>query len=273
MHFSVFEVQSEHDLCYSRSSRELFVTFLSPATGGKAHALAFSSPYLTSPFSLLSSPAGRRLRGAGASVASNQGRVGPAGRQTRGAGPAGRKRARATAHMAARGGGAQGRWGTRGAGPPVGIGGCCSATRWGGRNGRCYGGCSGTRRSATRWHRFSGRATTSPRRRRSSSPTPMAPRAVASTSGCDTVAPLLGPCYDLATVASFLFSHADGAKSSSLDFRLRDVSAATCGGAKRSVDGPQQLFFLAQTLIGDAPRGLGRVSFETLLRSVNRMPH
>ncbi|XP_066386622.1 patatin-like protein 3 [Miscanthus floridulus] len=58
----------------------------------------------------------------------------------------------------------------------------------------------------------------------------------------DTVAPLLVPCYDLATAAPFVFSRADAVESDSLDFRLRDVCAAT--GADRgaltdvrSVDG------------------------------------
>ncbi|CAD6267002.1 unnamed protein product [Miscanthus lutarioriparius] len=59
----------------------------------------------------------------------------------------------------------------------------------------------------------------------------------------DTVAPLLVPCYDLATAAPFLFSRADAVESDSFDFRLRDVCAATCaaGGTAaptvRSVDG------------------------------------
>ncbi|KAJ1294428.1 hypothetical protein BS78_01G145700 [Paspalum vaginatum] len=58
----------------------------------------------------------------------------------------------------------------------------------------------------------------------------------------DTVAPLLVPCYDLATAAPFVFSRADAVESDSFDFRLRDVCAATCaaGGAVasvRSVDG------------------------------------
>ncbi|CAD6343853.1 unnamed protein product [Miscanthus lutarioriparius] len=50
------------------------------------------------------------------------------------------------------------------------------------------------------------------------------------------------PCYDLATAAPFVFSRADAVESDSLDFRLRDVCAAT--GADRgaladvrSVDG------------------------------------
>jgi hypothetical protein len=54
----------------------------------------------------------------------------------------------------------------------------------------------------------------------------------------NTVAPLLVLCYDLSTVASFLFSHANAAESSGLDFWLRDVFGATCRGAARSVDGP-----------------------------------
>ncbi|TVU45976.1 hypothetical protein EJB05_05486, partial [Eragrostis curvula] len=58
----------------------------------------------------------------------------------------------------------------------------------------------------------------------------------------DTVAPLLVPCYDLATAAPFMFSRADAVESDTYDFRLRDVCAATCaaGGAPasvRSVDG------------------------------------
>ncbi|CAL4943359.1 unnamed protein product [Urochloa decumbens] len=59
----------------------------------------------------------------------------------------------------------------------------------------------------------------------------------------DTVAPLLVPCYDLATAAPFVFSRADAVEGDAYDFRLRDVCAATCatgGGepvAVRSVDG------------------------------------
>ncbi|CAN6287437.1 unnamed protein product [Urochloa humidicola] len=59
----------------------------------------------------------------------------------------------------------------------------------------------------------------------------------------DTVAPLLVPCYDLATAAPFVFSRTDAVEGDSFDFRLRDVCAATCaegGGepvAVRSVDG------------------------------------
>ncbi|CAL4905137.1 unnamed protein product [Urochloa decumbens] len=58
----------------------------------------------------------------------------------------------------------------------------------------------------------------------------------------DTVAPLLVPCYDLATAAPFLFSRADAVESGSYDFFLRDVCAATCAGGSaavpvRSVDG------------------------------------
>ncbi|VAI27283.1 unnamed protein product [Triticum turgidum subsp. durum] len=56
------------------------------------------------------------------------------------------------------------------------------------------------------------------------------------------LAPLLVPCYDLATGAPFLFSRADAVESDSFDFRLRDVCAATCAGgsaaaAVRSIDG------------------------------------
>uniref|UniRef100_A0ACD5W976 Uncharacterized protein n=1 Tax=Avena sativa TaxID=4498 RepID=A0ACD5W976_AVESA len=58
----------------------------------------------------------------------------------------------------------------------------------------------------------------------------------------DTVAPVLVPCYDLATGAPFVFSRADAVESDSFDFRLRDVCAATCAAAGaaapvKSVDG------------------------------------
>ena len=58
----------------------------------------------------------------------------------------------------------------------------------------------------------------------------------------DTAAPLLVPCYDLATAAPFVFSRADAVESDTFDFRLRDVCAATCAAdgepvAVRSVDG------------------------------------
>ncbi|GJN23966.1 hypothetical protein PR202_gb11667 [Eleusine coracana subsp. coracana] len=58
----------------------------------------------------------------------------------------------------------------------------------------------------------------------------------------DTVAPLLVPCYDLATAAPFMFSRADAVESDAFDFRLRDVCAATCAAGSvptvvRSVDG------------------------------------
>uniref|UniRef100_A0ACD6A784 Uncharacterized protein n=1 Tax=Avena sativa TaxID=4498 RepID=A0ACD6A784_AVESA len=58
----------------------------------------------------------------------------------------------------------------------------------------------------------------------------------------DTVAPVLVPCYDLATGAPFVFSRADAVESDSFDFRLSDVCAATCAAAGaaapvRSVDG------------------------------------
>ncbi|KAF8683048.1 hypothetical protein HU200_045032 [Digitaria exilis] len=58
----------------------------------------------------------------------------------------------------------------------------------------------------------------------------------------DTVAPLLVPCYDLATAAPFVFSRADAVESDGFDFRLRDVCAATCAVGRepvavRSVDG------------------------------------
>ncbi|CAN6317501.1 unnamed protein product [Urochloa humidicola] len=58
----------------------------------------------------------------------------------------------------------------------------------------------------------------------------------------DTVAPLLVPCYDLATTAPFVFSRADAVESDAFDFRLRDVCAATCAAGAAvahvsSVDG------------------------------------
>ncbi|TKV92344.1 hypothetical protein SEVIR_9G158000v4 [Setaria viridis] len=57
----------------------------------------------------------------------------------------------------------------------------------------------------------------------------------------DTVAPLLVPCYDLATAAPFVFSRADAVESDAFDFRLRDICAATCAASGavvplRSVD-------------------------------------
>jgi hypothetical protein len=58
----------------------------------------------------------------------------------------------------------------------------------------------------------------------------------------DTVAPLLVPCYDLATAAPFVVSRADAVESDAFDFLLRDVCAATCAASGavasvRSVDG------------------------------------
>ncbi|KAJ8506657.1 hypothetical protein OPV22_007543 [Ensete ventricosum] len=44
----------------------------------------------------------------------------------------------------------------------------------------------------------------------------------------DTVKPVLAPCYDLATGASFLFSRADAVEADGYDFRIREVCAATC---------------------------------------------
>uniref|UniRef100_A0A0D9XSK1 PNPLA domain-containing protein n=1 Tax=Leersia perrieri TaxID=77586 RepID=A0A0D9XSK1_9ORYZ len=49
----------------------------------------------------------------------------------------------------------------------------------------------------------------------------------------DTVAPLLVPCYDLATSAAFMFSRADAVETDAFDFALRDVCAATCGTTVR----------------------------------------
>ncbi|CAN6310088.1 unnamed protein product [Urochloa humidicola] len=51
----------------------------------------------------------------------------------------------------------------------------------------------------------------------------------------DTVAPLLVPCYDLATAAPFVFSRADAVESDAYDFRLRDVCAATCAVGREAV--------------------------------------
>ncbi|TVU45973.1 hypothetical protein EJB05_05483, partial [Eragrostis curvula] len=68
----------------------------------------------------------------------------------------------------------------------------------------------------------------------------------------DTVAPLLVPCYDLATAAPFMFSRADAVESDTFDFRLRDVCVATCaahGAPVRSVDG--------LTAIAAASAGMG----------------
>ncbi|CAN6304231.1 unnamed protein product [Urochloa humidicola] len=53
----------------------------------------------------------------------------------------------------------------------------------------------------------------------------------------DTVAPLLVPCYDLATATPFVFSRADAVESDAYDFRLRDVCAATCAAASAGVAG------------------------------------
>ncbi|KAM0905381.1 hypothetical protein ACQ4PT_017420 [Festuca glaucescens] len=52
-----------------------------------------------------------------------------------------------------------------------------------------------------------------------------------ATLGRDTVAPMLVPCYDLATGAPFVFSRADAVESDNFDFRLSDVYAATCAAA------------------------------------------
>ncbi|KAK8967520.1 Patatin-1-Kuras 2 [Platanthera guangdongensis] len=61
---------------------------------------------------------------------------------------------------------------------------------------------------------------------------------------CDTVKPVLIPCYDLRTSAPFVFSRADALESKSYDFRLWEVCRATCAEPGRfepvellSVDG------------------------------------
>ncbi|MQM10541.1 hypothetical protein Taro_043439 [Colocasia esculenta] len=54
----------------------------------------------------------------------------------------------------------------------------------------------------------------------------------------DAVKPVLIPCYDLATGATFVFSRAGAAEADGYDFPIREVCAATAGGAEiRSVDG------------------------------------
>ncbi|GJM95165.1 hypothetical protein PR202_ga11873 [Eleusine coracana subsp. coracana] len=106
--------------------------------------------------------------------------------------------------------------------------------------GKSGGGGWGPRRSGSRrWAAMLfGRARWSS----SSSSSPSLRRVFGDATLRDTVAPLLVPCYDLATAAPFLFSRADAVESDSFDFRLRDVCAATCAGggaaaAVRSVDG------------------------------------
>ncbi|RLN39333.1 patatin-like protein 3 [Panicum miliaceum] len=73
----------------------------------------------------------------------------------------------------------------------------------------------------------------------------------------DTVAPLLVPCYDLATAAPFVFSRADAVESDTFDFRLRDVCAATCaaGGAVASVRSVDGLTAIAAASGGAAAMG------------------
>ncbi|WVZ59902.1 hypothetical protein U9M48_009987 [Paspalum notatum var. saurae] len=73
----------------------------------------------------------------------------------------------------------------------------------------------------------------------------------------DTVAPLLVPCYDLATAAPFVFSRADAVESDSFDFRLRNVCAATCaaGGAVASVASVDGLTAIAAASGGVAAMG------------------
>ncbi|KAK3149901.1 hypothetical protein QOZ80_3AG0224450 [Eleusine coracana subsp. coracana] len=90
---------------------------------------------------------------------------------------------------------------------------------WGGRRGRWSKLFRGTRSGERSLHRVFGDATLQ-----------------------DTVAPLLVPCYDLATAAPFMFSRADAVETDTFDFRLRDVCAATCAAGSvptvvRSVDG------------------------------------
>ncbi|GJN23958.1 hypothetical protein PR202_gb11659 [Eleusine coracana subsp. coracana] len=90
---------------------------------------------------------------------------------------------------------------------------------WGGRRGRWSKLFRGSRSGERSLHRVFGDATLQ-----------------------DTVAPLLVPCYDLATAAPFMFSRADAVESDAFDFRLRDVCAATCAAGSvptvvRSLDG------------------------------------
>jgi len=80
---------------------------------------------------------------------------------------------------------------------------------WGGRRGRWAKICRGSRGGDRVFQRVFGDATLR-----------------------DTVAPLLVPCYDLATAAPFVFSRADAVESDAFDFRLRDVCAATCAAGR-----------------------------------------
>jgi hypothetical protein len=99
------------------------------------------------------------------------------------------------------------------------VAGCVGRKGWGGRRGRWAKLLRGSRSGERALRRVFGDATLR-----------------------DTVAPLLVPCYDLATAAPFVFSRADAVESDGFDFRLRDVCAATCAAGRdpvavRSVDG------------------------------------
>ncbi|KAG0521699.1 hypothetical protein BDA96_08G183400 [Sorghum bicolor] len=109
---------------------------------------------------------------------------------------------------------------------------------WGGGGSGAGAGAGVGERLRSRWAALFRRGE---RSSRSSSSAPLR-RVFGDATLRDTVAPLLVPCYDLATAAPFLFSRADAVESDSFDFRLRDVCAATCAAgsaavAVRSVDG------------------------------------
>ncbi|KQK14014.1 patatin-like protein 3 [Brachypodium distachyon] len=74
----------------------------------------------------------------------------------------------------------------------------------------------------------------------------------------DTVAPVLVPCYDLATGAPFVFSRADAVESDSFDFRLVDVCAATCAAGGRSPAAVRSLD--GRTAIAAASGGVAAMS-------------
>ncbi|RLN16085.1 patatin-like protein 3 [Panicum miliaceum] len=105
---------------------------------------------------------------------------------------------------------------------------------WGSRRGRWAKVFRGSRKGEATFHRVFGDATLR-----------------------DTVAPLLVPCYDLATAAPFVFSRADAVESDTFDFRLRDVCAATCasGGAVASVRSVDGLTAIAAASGGAAAMG------------------
>ncbi|WOL05071.1 patatin-like protein 3 [Canna indica] len=52
----------------------------------------------------------------------------------------------------------------------------------------------------------------------------------------DTLKPVLIPCFDLTTGASFVFSRADAVEADAYDFLIREVCAATCANAGAAVE-------------------------------------